>query len=176
MLSQVKSGMMLIDQERALERIYYEKYFKELHQNKGASQQLLFPKTVRLSPVEYQISLEILDLLRDVGFVIEDFGQQTYVINGIPVSFGNEDEEVLLKSILEQYTINDNLAPKDKKERFSKTLAKRNASRMKKNLSAEEIKSMMKQLFETSMPAISPNGLPVLKILGLKEIAQLLIS
>ncbi len=175
-LCQVKSGMMLIDQERALERIYYEKYFKDLHQTAGASQQLLFPKTVRLEPIEYQISLEIIDLLRDVGFMMEDFGQQTYVINGIPASFASEDEESLLKSILEQYAINDNLAPKDKKERFSKTLAKRKALKMRKNLNHDELKSLMDQLFETSMPAISPNGQPVLKILGLKEIGQLLVS
>jgi DNA mismatch repair protein MutL len=174
-LTQVKSGMMLIDQERALERIYYEKYLKQMHQAQGVSQQLLFPKTITLSPVEYQISIEIIDLLHNVGFVIEDFGQNTYVINGVPVAFSNEEEGSLLKSILEEYAVNDNLAPKDKKERFSKTLAKRYASKMKKNLAPDEIKSLIQQLFETSMPAISPIGLPVLKILGLREIAQLLI-
>jgi DNA mismatch repair protein MutL len=174
-LTQVKSGMMLIDQERALERIYYEKYLKQMNLAQGVSQQLLFPKTVSLSSVEYQISLEIIDLLRNVGFGIEDFGQNTYLINGVPVAFSNEDEENLLKSIIEQYAVNDNLAPKDKKERFSKTLAKRYATKMKKTLNHEEIKALMQQLFETSMPAISPVGLPVFKILGLREIAQLLV-
>jgi DNA mismatch repair protein MutL len=174
-LTQVKSGMMLIDQERALERIYYEKYLKQIQNAQGLSQQILFPKTIVLTSIEYQISIEIIDLLRNVGFSMEDFGQNTYAINGVPAAFINEDEETLLKNILEQYAVNDNLGRSDKKERFSKTLAKRYAHKMRKNLAADEIKSLMQQLFETAMPAISPSGLPTLKILGLREIAQLLI-
>jgi DNA mismatch repair protein MutL len=175
-ITQVKSGLMLIDQQNAYERIFYEKYLKEINTHPNASQQLLFPKTVTLTAIDYAMSFEIIDMIRNIGFNVEEFGQNTYLINGVPSQFMDEDEGVLFKSIIEQYKINENNQKVDKKEALAKTLAKRNASKMAKSLSKLEISSLINQLFETSMPAVSPDGKPVMSILSLEKIANLLLN
>jgi DNA mismatch repair protein MutL len=175
-IAQVKSGLMLIDQQNAYERIFYEKYLKEISTQPNASQQLLFPKTVTLTAIDYAMSFEIIDMIRNIGFNVEEFGQNTYLINGVPSQFMDEDEGVLFKSIIEQYKINENNRKVDKKEALAKTLAKRNASKMAKFLSKLEMSSLINQLFETSMPSVSPDGKPVMSILSLEKIANLLLN
>ena len=175
-IAQVKSGLMLIDQQNAYERIFYEKYLKEISTQPNASQQLLFPKTVTLTAIDYAMSFEIIDMIRNIGFNVEEFGQNTYLINGVPSQFMDEDEGVLFKSIIEQYKINENNQKVDKKEALAKTLAKRNASKMAKFLSKLEMSSLINQLFETSMPSVSPDGKPVMSILSLEKIANLLLN
>lgn len=175
-IAQVKSGLMLIDQQNAYERIFYEKYLKEISTQPNASQQLLFPRTVTLTAIEYAMSFEIIDMIRNIGFNVEEFGQNTYLINGVPSQFMDEDEGVLFKSIIEQYKINENNQKVDKKEALAKTLAKRNASKMAKFLSKLEMSSLINQLFETSMPSVSPDGKPVMSILSLEKIANLLLN
>jgi DNA mismatch repair protein MutL len=175
-IAQVKSGLMLIDQQNAYERIFYEKYLKEINTQPNASQQLLFPKTVTLNAIDYAMSFEIIDMIRNIGFNVEEFGQNTYLINGVPSQFMDEDEGVLFKSIIEQYKINENNQKVDKKEALAKTLAKRNATKMSKSLSKLEMSSLINQLFETSMPSVSPDGKPVMSILSLEKIANLLLN
>jgi DNA mismatch repair protein MutL len=175
-IAQVKSGLMLIDQQNAYERIFYEKYLKEISTQPNASQQLLFPKTVTLTAIDYAMSFEIIDMIRNIGFNMEEFGQNTYLINGVPSQFMDEDEGVLFKSIIEQYKINENNQKVDKKEALAKTLAKRNAIKMAKFLSKLEMSSLINQLFETSMPSVSPDGKPVMSILSLEKIANLLLN
>lgn len=173
-LAQVKSGMMIIDQQNAFERIYYEKYLKEINSKPGVSQQLLFPKTVTLSAIDYQVSFEIIDMIRNLGFNVEEFGQNTYLINGIPPQFMEEDEGQVFKSIVEQYRINENNQRHDKKEILAKTLAKRNATTMARSLSKTEISGLINQLFNTAMPAINPDGKQTMRILNLTDLAELI--
>lgn len=171
-LTQVKSGIMLIDQLYAHERIFYEKYLKEINTQPGVSQQLLFPKTVTLSPIDYEVSFEIIDMIRMIGFNVEEFGQNTYLINGVPIEYMDEDEAVAFKGIIEQYRINEN--QKDTKEALSKTLAKRAANKSQKTLNKEEISNLINKLFETSMPSINPEGKSTMKILDLSQIGTLI--
>jgi DNA mismatch repair protein MutL len=175
-LAQVKSGLMIIDQQSAYERIFYEKTLKDINNQKAVSQQLLFPKTVTLSAIDYEISFEIIDMIKNIGFNIEEFGQNTYLINGVPPQFMDEDEGVAFKNIIEQYRINENQSKADKREVLAKTLAKRNATKMAKMMNKQEISGLINQLFETAMPAISPEGKPTTKILDLEKIASLMFD
>lgn len=175
-IAQVKSGLMLIDQQSAYERIFYEKYLKEINTHPTASQQLLFPKTVTLTAIDYAMSFEIIDMIRNIGFNVEEFGQNTYLINGVPSQFMEEDEGMLFKSIIEQYKINENNQKVNKKEALAKTLSKRNATKMSKPLTKPEMSGLINQLFETSMPSVSPDGKPVMSILSLEKIATLLLN
>ncbi len=175
-LAQVKSGMMIIDQQNAFERIYYEKYLKEINAKPGVSQQLLFPKPVTLSAIDYEVSFEIIDMIRNLGFNVEEFGQNTYLINGIPPQFMEEDESQVFKSIIEQYRINENNQKHDKKEILAKTLAKRNATTMARSLSKTEISGLINQLFNTAMPAINPDGKQTMRILNLNDLAELIMN
>jgi DNA mismatch repair protein MutL len=133
---------------------------------------LLFPKTVTLSPIDYEVSFEIIDMIRMIGFNVEEFGQNTYLINGVPIEYMDEDEAVAFKGIIEQYRINEN--QKDTKEALSKTLAKRAANKSQKTLNKEEISNLINKLFETSMPSINPEGKSTMKILDLSQIGALI--
>jgi DNA mismatch repair protein MutL len=175
LLSQVKNGLMMIHQARAVERIQYETVLKQLQAPSSASQQVLFPCTVELSSIEYQVFLELKDFLNSIGFMVEDLGHNSVVINGVPGQLAQEEESQSLKKILELYQIHDSLDLKSTKERFAKAVGKRMSANMQKKLSPEEIKSLSKQLFETAMPNLSPDGLPIIRILGLSDLEALLV-
>ncbi len=175
-LTQVKSGLMLIHQRHAYERVLYEKYLGEIQSAQTHSQQLLFPKTVTLSALDYALSLDILDMIRGIGFAIEEFGTNTYLINGVPAQFADEDEAVLFKSILESFKENENNRTLSKKETLARTLAKKYAARMHKNLNTLELRHLVEQLFQTAMPSISPDGKPVMTILTLDKVGELIFN
>ncbi len=173
-VAQVKSGLMIIDQKSAYERIFYEKYLKEINSNKGFSQQLLFPKTVQLTPMDFEISLGVIDLIRNLGFDIEEFGPSTYIINGVPNQFSDEDEASAFKAIIAEYKHNENANEENKKENLAKSLSKRIASKNEREISKEEISGLINKLFDTSMPSISPDGKPTLVIVSLSKLAELI--
>lgn len=176
LLTQVKSGLMIIHQKNAYERVFYERYLKEINSSTANSQQLLFPKTVSLSALDYALSLDIIDMIRSIGFSVEEFGNNTYLISGVPSQFTDEDEAVLFKSIIESYKENENHRESSKKETMAKTLAKKNATRMVKSLDKKEMNSLVNQLFETSMPSINPDGKPVMTILTLDRVGELIFN
>lgn len=173
-LSQVKSGLMIVHQKYAYERIFYEKYLKEINTETSNSQQLLFPKTVTLSALDYAVSQDILEMIKSIGFSIEEFGKNSYLINGVPSQFMDEDEAVLFKNIIDSYKENENNRQVGKKEALAKTLAKKNATRMQKNLENLEMGALINQLFETSMPSLSPDGQPVMTILPTEKLGELI--
>jgi DNA mismatch repair protein MutL len=175
-LTQVKSGLMIIHQRYAYERVFYEKYLKDINSSNVNSQQLLFPKTVSLSALDYALSGDIIDMIRSIGFNIEEFGNNTYLINGVPAQFMDEDEAVLFKGIIESYKENENHREVSKKEALARTLAKKYATRMQKDLNKAEMTALINQLFETSMPSISPEGKPVMTILSLDKVSELIFN
>ncbi len=175
-ISQVKSGIMVIHQMGAYERIFYEKYLKELTHKGGLSQQLLFPKTVSLSPVDFSVALEIMDLIQSLGFGVEEFGQNTFIINGVPADIIDEDEAGVFKAIIEQFRINENHQKMDKKENMARSMAKRFSHKFSKTLSKPEINGLINQLFETSMPSFTPDGKPVMTILSLSRLNELIFN
>jgi DNA mismatch repair protein MutL len=175
-LTPVKSGLMLIHQRYAFERVLYEKYLKEIQSAQNTSQQLLFPKTVTLSALDYALSQDLLELIRGIGFNIEDFGTNTYLINGVPAHFQEEDEAVLFKGILEAYKENENHRESGKKEILARTLAKRYAARQSRTLEKKEMTNLIDQLFETAMPSISPDGKPIMRILTLEQVGELILN
>lgn len=174
--TQVKSGLMIVHQKHAYERVFYEKYLKEITSESSNSQQLLFPKTLTLSALDYALSLDIIDMIRSIGFDIEEFGNNSYLIKGVPSQFMDEDESLLFKNIIDAYKENENNKGISKKEALAKTLAKKNASRMLKSLEKEEMNSLINQLFDTSMPSINPDGKPVLTILPLEKVGELIFN
>jgi DNA mismatch repair protein MutL len=84
-LTPVKSGLMVIDQKRAHERILFEKFMEVLKSDSVASQQQLFPQTIELNPADAELLKSILPDLMSLGFDIRNFGKNTFIINGTPV-------------------------------------------------------------------------------------------
>jgi DNA mismatch repair protein MutL len=171
-ITQVKSGIIMIDQQRAHEKVLYEKYMKA-QENKGrTSQQFLFPQTVILSMGDYAIVTELETEIKALGFSFNDFGKNTIVINGIPAGLTLGTEQTIFENLIEQFKVNRDELKLDKKENLARSLAKRSAIPMGKKLNAEEIDALISDLFACENPNYDPSGKPTFVIMNLETIAN----
>ncbi len=173
-VAQAKSGMMLIDQRAAYERILYEKYYNNLKNKKSFTQQLLFPKTLDLQPADYQLVMEIQEEIKALGFSFEEFGQHTIKINGVPPEVQEENEKEIFEGLVQQYKTNQTDLQLDRLENVARSFSKRSSSKYMSELSKIEINLLIHQLFETAVPSYTPNGEPIMTILSLDQLAELL--
>jgi DNA mismatch repair protein MutL len=171
-LTAVKSGLMVIDQHNAHERILYEKYLQSLAHNRGIAQQTLFPETIELEPSDYLMTLELIDDLQALGFDIRDFGSNTVVMNGCPADIHNPDPKGLLESILDEYKNKQTDIKVKARERLLHSLAAASAVNYGKALSDAEMQEIVDRLFACENPNYSPGGNPVISILSLEEIEK----
>ncbi len=164
-VSSVKSGLLVIDQQRAHERILFERFLNKLEAQKGTSQQQLFPVTVQFSPSDAEILKEISNELKVLGFDIEDFGENTFIINGNPAEMNNRDVKGVLEGIIENFKKHIKDIAKDKKVNLARSMAVNLSIKAGRKLQPEEIKSLIDRLFACRMPEVSPDGKPTLRIL-----------
>lgn len=168
----IKSGLMLIHQQAAHERILYERYLQALEQNPIVSQQLLFPKVVNLALGDELILNEILPEMGALGFTVNSFGKNSFVINGLPAELHLEDEQALLTGIIETYK-SQQVLEDNKNKNVAKTLAKRAAIKMGTRLKPEEMNKLVDELFACSEPQFSPDGKPCVSKLTLQDISKM---
>ncbi len=157
-LKQVKSGILLINQHFAHERILYEKYQRNLTGNKGPSQQFLFSRQLELNPTDFNIVSELQTEIKSLGFDFELFGSNAVVVNGIPSDAIGQDEEVLFEGLIEQFKQNQKKLSLDKKESLVRALAKKSCVKIGQKLSGDEINSIIDQLFACENPNFTPTG------------------
>ena len=103
----LKSGLMLVHQRGAYERILYEKYFASLQNHQGSSQQLLFPKIITLQPADFTFALEYQEMLGSLGFDFEEFGPSTVKLNGVPPEVKEENEVEIFEGLIHQFKENE---------------------------------------------------------------------
>ncbi|MDQ3290184.1 MAG: DNA mismatch repair endonuclease MutL, partial [Bacteroidota bacterium] len=167
---QVKSGIMLVDQQAAQERILYELYSASLQKNSGTSQALLFPQVVQLSPGDYDLLQQLTKEFNALGFVFSEFGKHTIVLNGIPADVPARDEKALLEELLEQYKNNQQEISLSTKENLARSMAKRVSSRYTSRLTDLEMNALVDKLFACQTPNYTPSGQ---KTLVMMELGQL---
>lgn len=170
-LAPVKSGLMIIDQKRAHERILFETYLGLASQEDIAIQKILFPKTIPLSPVDYTLALTVLPDLQAVGFDVCDFGNNTLVINGIPAGLDNVDPVMVLLKTIGNYRETEHLQV-DIKERIAGNLASASAIDYGESLSHQEMQGLFDNLFACRMPNFTFDGKPVLQIIAIDELEK----
>lgn len=173
---QVKSGMLLIDQKAAWERILFEKYEKNLANKSGASQQLLFQKTLNLRPEEFELAMTLKSEIHALGFGFEVFGKSSLVISGIPTETTDEEGSQVLEDLIKECLEHDTDVKLDKTKKLAKTLAKRTASKNLKKMNKKEINVLVNRLFETSMPSYTPDGAKVMNVVTLEKLGELISS
>ncbi|HMQ46627.1 MAG TPA: DNA mismatch repair endonuclease MutL [Saprospiraceae bacterium] len=157
-VSQIKSGFILIDQQAAHERILYEQFLSILDQQSASTQHQLFPKTIELSANDALYLESMLDEINLLGFDIQPFGANTFVINGLPAEMaGKKDEVALIEMMLEQYKINQELRL-TVKENIARAMAISSAIKRGQMLSTVEMQSLIDRLFACAMPYRSPGG------------------
>ena len=168
--SQIKSGLVIIDQHVAHERILYEKtlnYFA--NQKKLPSQKLLFPQTLELSLEDFLIYEDIKEWLEKLGFNITDMSARTVLIEAIPSEVKVGYEGKILLEIIDYYRENQGGEYKPH-EKISAAFACKNAIKSGEKLNQLEMTSLVDQLFATREPYFCPHGRPVLVTLNLEEI------
>ncbi|MFT7589075.1 MAG: DNA mismatch repair protein MutL, partial [Limisphaerales bacterium] len=102
-MSPIKSGFLLLDQQAAHERILFEHYLKSLAAGPIPSQRQLFPSTIELSPSDANILMEILEDIRALGFDVQPFGDNAFVVHGLPPDCGDIDGKTAIDEFLEAY-------------------------------------------------------------------------
>ncbi len=171
-LTPIKSGLMVIDQQRAHEKILFEKYKMMLENSAMASQQLLFPENIRLSENEAEILKEIIEEVRLLGFGINELSKNTFVIDAIPVDL-MEDYilQEVIEGIIEQVQKNRLDLKHDLRINVLRSMAKKLGVRHGKALSKEEMTALADSLFACEMPQHSPAGKLVFSIIPNEELS-----
>ena len=170
LFSQMASGLVIVDQHRAHERILYEKFLTYLGKdNPVPSQQLLFPQTLELTLEDFLVFEEIRDWLRRVGFNITQLSGRTVVIEGIPSEVQQGRESRILLDIFDFYHENEGRRLKPE-EKMAAAFANKNAVRPGEKLSTEAMSSLMDQLFATREPYFDPSGNPTIVTLEIEEL------
>jgi len=172
-LSSIKSGIVLINQTSAHQRILYEDFLKNITVKDANSQQLLFPVKISFSSAEIEMIYTIKTDLETVGFSFEEFTKSDVTIKGIPISI----TESKITSILEELLNDINLEVPDVSfstfdvmaKSFAKTLSIKNGTQ----LSEKEQEGLVNNLFSCKEPSVSPFEKPTFKTLTLNEIDHL---
>ena len=172
-LSSVKSGLMIVDQQAAHERVLYEKFTQQLQYGAGHAQQTLFPQQVQLPKTDFALLQDYLNEIKQLGFELEPFSGDSIIIKGTPADLSHIDGQQLLEGLLEQLKHATSSLNLPKRERTAYALAVRAAIKPGQVLSEEEGRSLIDQLFACQKPAYAPNGRATFKMLDLAQLAQL---
>ncbi len=167
---QIKTGLMIVDQHVAHERILYERILHSLEEGKGNSQELLFPQAVELLPKEVAMIRELHDQLERMGFHIRFFGGTSVVIDAVPTDVKSGNEPSILHELLESYEEYDRLGTFSTREALAAGFSCKAAIKSGDKLSQEEMHSLIEQLFQTKMPYVCPHGRPIVIKLALDEL------
>ncbi|HEY1008585.1 MAG TPA: DNA mismatch repair endonuclease MutL [Daejeonella sp.] len=172
-ISQIKSGFMLIDQQAAHERILYERFAQQLESRQGASQQSLFPQTVTLNGSDFELVKDLLPDIQSLGFQIREFGKNTVIIEGIPADIGPNISEVeMLEHLIEGFKNNQSALKLNKRDSLARALARNTAIKAGTALSGEEMNILIDELFACETPNTSLSGKPVISTFTIEELTQ----
>lgn len=168
-LSQIKSGLMIIDQHVAHERVLYEKALERIDANLPFSQQLMFPKTIEFDPASHALLKELNPLLVKLGFEIKYFSRYTVVVEGLPDDIKQGTEGKILKEIIEEYSYNQIEKKLEARDNLAKSYACKTAIKAGDKLNETQMRLLIDQLFATSMPYVCPHGRPIVVKIPLEE-------
>lgn len=170
--SQIKSGIIIIDQQAAHERILYERYLQVLSEHTSVTQHQLFPRTLSLSPADAELMKDLLESVNQLGFDIQEFGANTFVINGLPAELaGKQDELAVIETLLEQYKSDQDLKL-GTRERIAQAMARSASIKRGQALGQEEMRNLIDQLFGCEHPFKSPSGKGCFITFELEELAK----
>ncbi len=168
-LTQIKSGLMIIDAHVAHERILYEVAMQSFEANIPFAQHLLFPQTVNLDPADYQLMKELEPYLTNLGFEIKFQAKNKIVIVGIPSDVKVEYEVETLLEILNEYRKNEQHNQLEVRDNLAKSFSCKAAIKAGDKLTEKEMRILVDKLFATSMPYVCPHGRPIVIKIPLEE-------
>ncbi|MGB0838678.1 MAG: DNA mismatch repair endonuclease MutL, partial [Chitinophagales bacterium] len=172
-LTQIKSGFILVHQQLAHERVLYEGFWQRFNGIKASTQTLLFPRNISLSNADAVLLKEIMPEIKALGYHIEAVKQNKFTIHGVPADLsqaGNEEQSI--EHLIEQYKLNLNELKLDKRESLVRTMARSNAVKTGEKLNKQEMQNLIDQLFACEKPFVAPNGKPTFVTYALDDIQK----
>ncbi|HIL57594.1 MAG TPA: DNA mismatch repair protein MutL, partial [Rhodothermales bacterium] len=171
LLSPIASGLLVVDQRAAHERVLYEKALAALDGGLGASQQLLFPFSLALPPDDRALLEELLPELRALGFDLA-LQKSAVEVRGVPSDVSRGDEKTALRDLLDRYRRNSDVLQLTSRENLARSLARRSALGEGQLLQPAEAKVLIEQLFACDDPFTDPSGRPTMVRIAESEIEQ----
>lgn len=163
--------LLIIDQHAAHERIMYERYKKEFESEKIAIQTLITPEVLELSTWEIEFINKNLNLLKDLGFIVEEFGQNSIILRGVPLLFGVPQAKNFFIEILDGLTTDLKSSYDIKLDKIMK-IACTKAIKSGDRISNIEIKELIEQLKKADNPYTCPHGRPTIMEITKKDIEK----
>lgn len=157
-LSPMQSGLLVVNQHRAHERILYEQLLKQLTVQNGVSQQLLFPLNLHYNVNEVAIIKDIQELLESTGFIFKTLEKNLIEIEGLPLDIKEKDVPVLLEAIIAQQQDDVPTAGVSMVERLARTMAHNMALKTGETLTTDAMQHLVDALFACKEPQLSPMG------------------
>ena len=172
-LAHVKDGIVLIDQHVAHERIIYEEMMARLEGAGGTAQQLLFPLTLELSVLEYEILNASIPMLTKMGFGIRPFGRQTMIVDAIPAELKTWENGDVLRNIAQDLSDELGEGTSNLQERLVTSYACHTGIKAGDRMDPREMRALIDRLFATKTPFVCPHGRPIVIRMMVKEIDRM---
>jgi DNA mismatch repair protein MutL len=154
------NGFILIHQQSAHERVLYEQLKAAALGKPIATQRSLFPVTFELAPADAAILEELMNDLLQLGYIIEPFGKNTFVVQGTPADLDQGNEKNAVDALLEQYKHFSNELKFSKREKLVRSLARQQAIKTGVRLTEREMRQLVNDLFACEQPNTTPDGNP----------------
>jgi DNA mismatch repair protein MutL len=169
-LSQIKNGLLIVDQHVAHERVLYERALARFATSMRSTQQLLFPYTLELSAADFVLLTELLPEFDLLGFDIKPFGRHTVIIEGVPPDAHTGSEGKIVEEMLALYNEYRQNDPTHVRDNLAKSYSCKSAIKAGDSLNEQEMRSLIDQLFATSMPYVCPHGRPIVLRISIEEL------
>ncbi len=172
-LTSVKSGLMIIDQQRAHIRILYDKYLDQITRHQRSSQGVLFPEIIQFPVSEIHVLESIMEDLSYLGFELTDLGGGSYAINGIPAGIEGLKPTELIRNMVDAALDKGCKVKEEVESMMALTLAKAAAIVPGQVLTNDEMNNLVDGLFAVATPNYTPDGKTVLSVLEENDIEKL---
>lgn len=169
-VSPIKSGMMILYQERAHQRILYEQFLTSITMHQAASQQLLFPLELHFSPSEMTMIKELRSSLENTGFVFDAMTTEILVISGLPVNVAESEVSVLLEELIHDLQGELPESSFSQSDRIAKSMARSLSVKTGAYLTEKEQESIVNSLFACKEPNVSPFNKPTFITMGVEDL------
>ncbi len=154
------TGYLLIHQQNAHERILYERFLHAIAGRPIATQQSLFPVTIELAAADSVLLNELVPDLQQLGYQLEPFGNNTFVIQGTPADIDQGNEKIAIEKMLEQYKHFSNDIKFSKREKLMRSMALQQSLKAGTTLTQKEMRVLVNELFASETANCTPNGKP----------------
>lgn len=173
-MTAVKSGLMIIDQERAHIRILYDRYMQQMKSNGHRSQKILFPEMIQFPPSDIVTLQKIIPEMEHLGFELTDLGGGSYAVNGIPSGVEGMNVSMLIKDMVASAIENGAVDTAGINHSLALSLARSAAIPHGQVLGNDEMETIVAELFATSNVNYTPDGKLILSILKQHDIERML--